>query len=222
MRMRAESEGASAMLDLPQASIYDERLLLREMTHRVSNEFASAVGLVNTVAAQSINFEVKQALANIAEHLHNYARLHQALQAPSTDQRIDVARYVRSLCQLVSLSKLQHRGIELIFVEHALQLSATKCWHLGLILVELITNSSRHAFHDRGGIIRIEIQTRGSFVECSVIDNGCAAAASRPGQGLKIIGALVKALNGEIDQCFGSHGAISIISFPNAEAGFGG
>jgi two-component sensor histidine kinase len=215
--MRAEKESVSAMPGLPQAPIYDEHLLLREITHRVSNEFASAIGLVNMVAAQSINFEVKQALANIAEHLHNYARLHQALQVPSMDQRIDVANYVRNLCQLISLSKLQHRKIELIFVEHPLQLSSTRCWQLGLILSELITNSSRHAFHDRGGIIRIEIQKRGYCVECSIIDDGCAPAASRPGHGLKIVGSLVKALNGVIDQCFGSHGAISIISFPHVE-----
>jgi two-component sensor histidine kinase len=214
--MHAEN-GLSNGYGLQESFNHDADLLLREITHRVNNEFASAIGLVNVVAARSKNSEVKVALANVGECLHNYARLHHALQVPAGDERVDASVRLRTLCQSISLSKLQCKGIELMFIEHPLQLSAMQCWRLSLILSELITNSCRHAFDDSGGIVRVEILKRGPLVECSVADNGSAREARQPGQGLRIVSSLVRALNGEMQQCFGDCGSVSVISFPHAD-----
>jgi two-component sensor histidine kinase len=86
-----------------------------------------------------------------------------------------------------------------------------------LVLSELVTNSCRHAFDGSGGIVRVEILKRGSLVECSVADNGSVRQASQPGQGLKIVSSLVRALNGEMEQRFGEYGSVSVISFPHVE-----
>ena len=40
-------------------SFMQERLLMQEITHRVNNEFASAIGMVSLAAARSDNAEVK-------------------------------------------------------------------------------------------------------------------------------------------------------------------
>ena len=58
---------------LTQQQSWDENILLREMTHRINNEFSSAIGLVHIVAARSDNLEVKQALSRVADRLHDYA-----------------------------------------------------------------------------------------------------------------------------------------------------
>jgi two-component sensor histidine kinase len=50
-------------------------LLLREITHRVCNEFASAIQVVSLTAAKSPDGNVKAALAGVMEQLHNYARV---------------------------------------------------------------------------------------------------------------------------------------------------
>jgi two-component sensor histidine kinase len=47
------------------------------------------------------------------------------------------------------------RGIELVLVERPFKMSSERCWRLGLILSELITNSARHAFAESGGMIRV-------------------------------------------------------------------
>ena len=62
-----------------------------------------------------------------------------------------------------------------------------QCWRLGMVVSELITNASRHAFGDGGGAIRIELLNHGASVECRVADNGSASTIVRPGRGLKII-----------------------------------
>src|SRR6266849_2877867 len=147
-----------------------ERLLLREITHRVNNEFASAIQVVSFAAARSGDRNVKAALTGVIEQLHNYARVHHALQMPANNDCIDASTYLSDLCRSISRSKLANTNIELVLVERPFRMSSERCWMMGMIVAELITNSARHAFDRRGGIIRIECQTSGEFVKCSVAD----------------------------------------------------
>jgi two-component sensor histidine kinase len=97
-----------------------EELLLRELTHRINNELASTIGFVRLTAAQSESEDVKVALAGVIEHIHDFAGVYRALQRPAGNGPVDAAGYLRGLCQSISRAKLQHRGIELTFVESPL------------------------------------------------------------------------------------------------------
>ena len=55
------------------------------------------------------------------------------------------------------------QGIELELASRPLKLRSERCWKLGLIVSELITNSARHAFGDRGGTIQVELSASGSL-----------------------------------------------------------
>ena len=94
-----------------------EFLLLREMAHRINNELTSTIGVVTCTALRSNNREVKIALSEVIEHLHDHARVYRALQMPATDCWIDAAGYLRELCQSISRARLRHRGIELLLIE---------------------------------------------------------------------------------------------------------
>jgi two-component sensor histidine kinase len=61
-------------------SFPEERLLINELTHRINNEFASAISLVSLAAVRSSNREVKVALTSVVELLHHYADVYRALQ----------------------------------------------------------------------------------------------------------------------------------------------
>lgn len=196
-------------------SISNERLLLREITHRINNEFASAIQVVSFTAARSSDRNVKAALAGVMEQLHNFARVHHALQMPASDDCIDAAAYLRSLCDSISRSKLQSRNVELVLVELPFQMSSERCWMMGMIVAELITNAVRHAFDGRGGTIEVECRRSGAFVECRVSDNGSASSADvRPGSGLKIIGALAQGLGASFKFNFGEDGSQAVLIIP--------
>jgi hypothetical protein len=47
-----------------------------------------------------------------------------------------------------------------------------------------------------------------------VTDNGSSQGSIRPGDGLKIVDALARELNGEIFHRFGADGALSVLIFP--------
>jgi two-component sensor histidine kinase len=193
------------------------RLLLSELTHRVNNEFASAISVVSLAAARANNHEVKVALAAVTDRLHHYALVHHALQMPEYRTQIDAAAYLRQLCLSISRSKLDCKNIKLVLVDHPISMRSDRCWQLGMIVFELITNAARHAFDGRGGEIRIELFPSGSVVECRVSDNGSAPAEFRPGRGLKIIEALVEGLDGRFRQQFGAQGCTAVVIFPTRE-----
>ena len=201
-------------LGADRSPVSNDYLLVRELTHRVNNEFASAIGFVSLLAARSTNGEVKVALAEVADLLHDYAGGHRALQMPTHSTIIDASDYILALCRSIRRARLNHRGIELVLVEHPLQMSSDRCWKLGMIVSELITNSARHAFCDRGGTVRIELSASGPLAECCVMDNGSSQNPCTPGEGLKIVAALARELNGRIVYQFGAEGAQSILRFP--------
>ena len=94
--------------------IRQEHMLLNELNHRIRNELTAAISMISLAAARSGNKEVRAVLANVTELLHNYADVHNALQMPECDTRVDAAAYLRKLCLAISRSKLERLNIDLV------------------------------------------------------------------------------------------------------------
>ncbi len=145
-----------------------EHVLLREIQHRINNEFGSAISLVSVAAAHSGSTDVKAALIAVREILHRYADVHRALQMPDQDTPIDAAAYLRRLCLSISRSKLDQMKIKLVLAAAPMWLQSDRCWRLGMIVYELITNAAKHAFVGRVGIFelncpRVSLPTAGCW-----------------------------------------------------------
>ena len=201
-------------IDAP-ALIPQEHVLLHELIHRINNEFAAAISVVTVTAARSGNEEVKAALAGVAELLHRHADVHRFLQMPDHDTLVDTAAYLRQLCLSISRARLDARQISLVLSAQPLRLQAERCWRLGMIVHELISNAARHAFGNRGGAIRVAVWRDGAFVKCSVQDSGSVTTSIQPGHGLKIVNSLSRALGGRFRQTFGVQGSKSLLVFPH-------
>jgi two-component sensor histidine kinase len=191
-----------------------ERVLLHELVHRINNEYSSLISAVSRSAARAVNRDVKVALAHIIEVLYHHTELHRALQMPENRTHIDAAAYLENLCQAISRSKLDDMKIGLVVATAPLQLQSDRCWRLGMVVYELVTNAARHAFGNGNGEIRVEIARARQSVECRVTDNGSAPAIVQPGRGLRIVDELAKDLDGRIYQKFGHTGSRSILTFP--------
>jgi two-component sensor histidine kinase len=196
------------------AYISEEHVLLHELNHRINNEFTAAISGVSVAAARSSNEEVKAALTAVAELLHRHATVHRILQMPEHDTPVDAAAYLRQLCLSISRSRLDAGEIRLVLSAEPLRLQAERCWRLGMIVHELISNAARHAFGNRGGEIRVAVWQDGALVKCSVQDSGSVAANIQPGQGLKIVDSLSRALGGRFGQTLGAQGSTSLVVFP--------
>ncbi|UFW85055.1 sensor histidine kinase [Bradyrhizobium barranii] len=214
MQTNHSSSNAQKIVDLRLEPVSVDHLLIQELSHRVKNELTSVIGLAVSIARRSTSHEVKSALAKVSNTLHCYAVAHRALQMPLHCTEIEASEYVTALCHSLSCARLDPQGIELVLALRPFKLRSERCWKLGLILSELITNSARHAFGNRGGIIEVTLRTSGLLAECCVKDNGSAQSPHGIGQGLKIVAALAKELGGAMSHEFGPEGTTSTVTFP--------
>ncbi len=198
----------------PEHDISDEHVLVQEIAHRINKEFAEAIASVSQTAQRSASTDVKVALANVVERLHSYAQVHRALEAPTHDDNIDAASYLRELCQSISYSKLDHKGIELVLVDRPFMLSAQRCWRLGMIVSELIDTAADHAFGKAGGRIQVELISNDLAVRCCVADNGKPRQSGFANREFHIVKALAASLGGQVDQHVGSAGTATVLIFP--------
>ena len=197
-----------------QAPSPEPLLLLREMTHRVSNEYSAAITALSLAAARTSSPEAKAAIAAAADRLHDYADAHRALQMPRAATRVDLSDYLYRICSKIGQARLRDRGIHLVLTADQVMLSELDCWYAGLIIAELITNAAKHAFGTGGGTIRVEIVHEGDRVQCSVTDDGTHGSGDHRGQGSEIVAALAARLGATISRGFGPHGTKVVLTLP--------
>ncbi len=187
-------------------------LLLREMMHRVANEYGAATSMLSLRAAKASSSDARDAISAASDRLHEYAKIHKALQVPSRGARLNLSRYLSELCLAFANSRLEDRDIHLTFVEDSIELDSEQCWHVGLIAAELITNAAKHAFGAGGGAIRVELLRFEHHAQCKVIDGG-AWTDHPPGRGTEIAHALAAGLGGSVTWSFSAQGTTATLTF---------
>jgi two-component sensor histidine kinase len=194
-------------------------LLLRELNHRIKNELTSAIYAVSAKAVRSDSVAVKAALLDVVDLLHQCADVHRALHMPERGRLTDAARYLQQLCFSITKYRLDRLAIRVLFSANDLRLEGERCWKLGLIVSELLTNVARHAqFDARHPELRVELLLAGNVVKCRVSDNGSAPEPIRRGQGLAIIGELAGSLGGRVHTSCAADGCFFLLTFPLTEA----
>ena len=202
------------MREMPHRLIYPERKVLHDpLNHRIDNAFALIISAVSLVAGSS-NDDVKTILNNVTEIIHCCADVHRALQTAEHDISIDADAYLRQLCLSIKRYKLDRMEIDLVFAACPLQLQSDRCWRLGMVLYELVMNSTRHAFAGGRKKILVELSHADSVVACTVLDNGTPPTNVHLGQGLRIVNELTQSLDGRFEQQFGVEGSKSVVVFP--------
>ncbi|WP_229195387.1 histidine kinase dimerization/phosphoacceptor domain -containing protein [Bradyrhizobium acaciae] len=206
----------------PDPSGLPERVLLRELHHRVTNGVAFAIGLVSAAAIRAEGKEAKSALSDVVELLHGYADVHRALAMPAGDTLIHAATYIRKLGRGMRRALLDRMNIQLAFATHCLALQPERCWHLGLIVHELVMHAARHACFDaRAGQIKVKLTRAGTLVNCVVLDNGSRPARDVSDRELRTARDLARALGGRIEQGFGAEFTSIVLSFPLSQRELG-
>jgi two-component sensor histidine kinase len=106
-----------------------------------------------------------------------------------------------------------------LFSADDLRLEGERCWKLGLIVSELLTNVAQHAqFDARHPELRVELMLAGNVVKCRVSENGSAPELVQPGRGLAIIGELASSLGGRVHTSCAAEGSSFLLTFALTEA----
>ena len=192
-------------------TLHEKETLLKEIHHRVKNNLQIIHSLLNL---QLPYFEDEQAITLFKEsqnRIYSMALIHEKLYQSRSLAQIDLSEYIHSLIANLFLSYgVTEQDVQLqIHVENVV-MDIDTVVPCALIINELVSNSLKHAFTDSwrnaGGAKKIVIDLRrknGNKFILSVSDNGIGMPEgfdiqSCESLGLKLVGVLVRQLNGTI------------------------
>ena len=191
------------------SSIQEKEILLRELYHRTRNTMLFILSVLKLQACMvSDNDQVQKIVKDIEVRIHTISLVHQMLFESQNLSRIDFRDYVDNLLTLSvqnynSFCKDISINADIVDVNVLLD-AAIPC---GLVLNELISNSTQHAFPDKkNGMISLSInRNEKDNIVLTYSDNGIGVPddfnfrKQDDTLGMKIIVAIVEhQLNGKI------------------------
>jgi two-component sensor histidine kinase len=207
-------------LNYRSASDRNKSLLLREMIHGVANNFAAIAALIQ-IKAESVNdATAKSVLDDVIEQVRVMARVHQRLRAGDQDVSVDSKAFIHELCSDLKASTARGRPISIECKADSRPLPVNDAVSLGLIINELVTNATKHAFPDhRTGCIRVGFQVSNDQSCLSVKDDGVGLGEHPDaGMGEDLVRALSDQLGGELKVNSTKSGSAFCLSMPHLSA----
>ena len=212
--VRHSARPEEARLVAAAAEAQKREILLREMQHRVKNNFQLILSSISIQKRRSQGAEVHRALDHVASRINAISLAHDQLAPRHEGQTVRLSDYIRALCSAI---RQQIEDVEVDVQSDELELSIDRALPVGLILNETAMNSIKHAFGLGGGRIVVRLVGGIGFGEArlTVSDNGRGISnVSENGSGLKLIASLARQIGGTIEQESSDSGATTILTFP--------
>jgi two-component sensor histidine kinase len=198
IRAQKREDGKAEMLREKEALLLENERLLREkdllfkeIHHRVTNSLQlvhSALSIqLRTLRDSEARGQVAEAAARVLAIAAVHRRLYQGGSAVAADGR----HYLRALLDDLKLLMPESGDRRLDLDMESFPLSADQLAHLGLIVVELVTNALKHG----RGRINVDVRRDGDALAIAVSDEGPSFPltfdpATGGGLGLKIVSSL--------------------------------
>lgn len=187
------------------------RDLVAEANHRIANSLSALAALVQHQMASfkpdrpAIEADdVRDMLGELRAKVDAVARFHRALSDLPADAPIDVGRYLQQIVsELVSTLSRPDTVVFQFIGEPGCRVAPERALYLGLIVVELVTNSLKYA-HPSGvqGRLALRCWRASDAVVVEVSDDGVGFPDGfDPAQGtsgLRIVRSLVKQIGGSL------------------------
>jgi PAS domain S-box-containing protein len=201
--------------------VAEREMLLTEVNHRAKNSLAIAASLLRIQGRRQQDRAVRALFEEAQDRLTAMARVHDLLSKSERTQRVDVATYVRDLCDALRPITENDDRIRLeATIEDGILVDADTAVPLGIVLTELITNAVKYAFPvPRSGTIYTKLQLgQPGWAEVLIRDDGIGMSHLREGSlGYGLVRSLVEQIRGEIN-IRSDAGVTVTISFPAGAA----
>ncbi len=224
-RLRQKSNDAiSDKNELLQRLVVEKEWLLKEIHHRVKNNFQTVIGLLGTQSGYLKNEEAINAITKSRHRIHAMSLIHQRLYQTENLSAINISDYIHELVDYLRSSFDRDNQIRFDLQVEKIELDLAHCIPIGLILNEAITNSFKYAVvTDKEGIITISFkQVSENHLLLTISDNGTGLPAGFNKNKVNSMGInLMRGLSNEIGASFtmtsnkGTQIAVSFVYEPH-------
>ena len=189
-------------------SLKDKEILLREIHHRVKNNFEIISSLLDLSGMQKENKKGYNLLADTRSRIHSMALIHEQLYQSKRFDRINMFNYTREMVDYMAhIYANKENNINTIIAPSEVHLSVDQAIPCALAINELVANAFKHAFilKNQGTIYITIVKLTDGTVLIRVKDDGDGISIKidpndAPGLGLKLVRHLIAGqLGGEMD-----------------------
>ncbi len=205
---RKQKESSLLELKKEAEALSEERgLLLKEINHRVKNNLALIVGMLNLEASKRNSDLCNKHIADIVNRVNALSTVHSLLSANQW-QPVNI----RDLCQQIIGNTLTHNRHPQIQINHTdLTIEASQAHNMSLIVNELATNTAKYTPGIEPLIVSIQIEATENNLSFVYQDNGPGYPAAIMEQDSFGSGIGIQMMNGIVTMSLGGE-----IHFSNA------
>ncbi|AKB32412.1 sensory transduction histidine kinase [Methanosarcina siciliae HI350] len=203
-----------------------ERIRIKEIHHRIKNNLQVISSLLDLQAEKFRDKEVLEAFRESQNRVISMSLIHEELYKGKGNDALDFSAYLRKLSEkLFQTYSLNGKNISLYMnLEENTSFNMDIAVPLGIIVNEIVSNAFKHAFPEKKGEIRIQLQkekicneVNRSLFSLKISDNGIGIPegmelASFESLGMKLVNTLIDQLCGKIE-IIRAHGTEFRITF---------
>lgn len=154
-------------------SLVEKEILLKEIHHRVKNNLALTISLLELQEEEITDDGTKKVLVDIQERIYTMELLHRKLYESTDLNQISFQNYVQDLTEAIANSYDHENNVIMNIKMQEIYMSIETAMSYGLLLNELITNAFKYAFkNNTNPIFEITVTQNDKDIILIVKDNG--------------------------------------------------
>jgi two-component sensor histidine kinase len=175
MASNLESRKRRVVQEKLEKALHEKDLLLKEINHRVKNNFSILISLMRLRKARVTSEESKALLEEYEQRIFSMLKIHDMLEKSNEFSQINLSEYIKALVVefRITYPQINHNfKVDVRYI--AFLISTKKAIHLGLIISEILLNSIKYAStesKDYEVLISLK-QDKEHEVELKIGDNG--------------------------------------------------
>lgn len=197
-------------------ALVEKGILLKEIRHRIKNNLQVVSSLLHVHSGKINNKEFEELLDQSQRQIYSMSLVHEILYQKNNIAVVSMQDYLNELCEHL-LSTFSNISVCSTINANNISLSVDLVNPIGLIVSELVTNSSKHAFKGGEGAITIELSKKEDFFIFMFKDNGKGinpknTTPSDAQLGKKLIVLLAEEINAELQE-YNDNGLTYVFKF---------
>lgn len=154
----------------------ERELLLREIHHRVKNNFQLMIGFVRLQEKFSTQLKIEDFIQAIEMKMNSMSLVHDLLNNENDFEKVDIKVYLQELGESIINSLTQYNlDIEFHVSGDKAEAKIDQVIPIGLVANEVLTNAMKHARNENLEL-KIELKNNQDSIIISIADNGCGLA----------------------------------------------
>lgn len=187
------------------AAIATRDSAVKEIHHRVKNNLQIVASFLNLQRRQVSDPGAREVISAARHRIDALSIVHQTLYQHERLETVHMQPFLEALLShLAGALGMDETGVRIDSEIEEIDRPADDAIPIALFILEAVTNATKYAFDDEGGVITIRLREEGEDIVLDVIDNGAGAdyeeeaSTSSTGLGSRLMSAFAKQLRGKV------------------------